>query len=112
MIKLVGVGVGYKKRTNIMSSLLWLLVVLASIFSAIIYTAKNTFLIWFFAGIIASVVAFSLCVFWYFLKNDPDRLQSEEYNIESRKIALGHKAEPPSIEIINPASVIIDSASD
>ncbi|AYM13046.1 hypothetical protein G6L58_17215 [Agrobacterium tumefaciens] len=72
---------------NVMSPYLWMAgITLGILIPGIVLTTGPVQII--LTSLVAGVIIFGIGVFVYFALTEPDRLQSEEYQIETRKIEL------------------------
>jgi len=99
------------KKGNAMTPLNWM----ASVFEIVLIPSAATNITnWF--GIAAFILAVLVIIFYagiyiYFVRNDPDRLQTEQYNLESQQMLLDYSANTP-IKLINGSALIVTNEKD
>jgi len=68
------------KRKNALSPICWILSVLVIASSCVFIFSDNVYINVFLAVLMVVAIIYFGKVYWYLLKNDPDRLHSEKLN--------------------------------
>ncbi len=84
--KMSSFGYGYK--ANVLSHLSWISwIIIPSSFSGLIF-GKDWYVKLFCILVIAFLLVYNVIKYEYWSKKDPDRLQTERYNLEKRRIDI------------------------
>lgn len=102
---------GVNAKSTAMSPILWLIAVVFSGTGILYLATQQIYVVYCGLFFILCLLAYAIRCYDFFMKNDPDRLQSERYSIKKMELQQGQIGDTTSGLIDQSQARIIDTES-